>query len=391
MTHALHKLSHAFVNSAPPGKYNDGGGLWLHRRPDGGGQWFLRVTIHGRRREMGLGSTRDVSLKEARQHADKWRAVVRAGKDPVKEREQVRREAERDLHCLADVAFDAFETRKSELRAEGKAGRWFTPLELHVLPKLGKVPVADLDQQDIRDTLKPIWHTKADTARKALNRLSICMRHAAALGYDVDLQAVDKARALLGKQKHKPKNIPALPWQDAPGFYASLDEGSVTHLALRLLILTAVRSKPLRLMRHEHVLDGVWTIPAELMKGRLDATSEFRVPLSPQALAIIEQAKPFEREGWVFPSVRKGVISDAAMARLMERRQMTARPHGFRSSFRDWAAEVADAPYEVAEMCLGHSVGSNVERSYKRTDYLDRRRALMSEWASFVSSKAKYA
>ena len=118
---------------------------------------------------MGRGATRDVSLKEARQNAEKWRAVVREGKDPVKERERQRREAERSLHCLLDVAHDAFETIKPELKDDGKAGRWFTPLELHVLPNLGKVPIAEIDQIDIRDTLKPIWNSKASTAKKALN------------------------------------------------------------------------------------------------------------------------------------------------------------------------------------------------------------------------------
>lgn len=386
MSHALNKLNHSAVKAASPGKYNDGGGLWLNKRADGGGQWFLRMTVHGRRREMGLGSIRNVSLKEARNHAEKWRAVAREGKDPIKERERQQREAVRNLHCLADVALDAFESRKADLKGDGKAGRWFTPLELHVLPKLGKVPVAELDQIDIRDALKPIWHAKADTARKALNRLNICMRHASALGYEVDLQVTDKAKALLGKQNHKPKHIAAMRWQDVPKFYASLNEGTVTHLALRLLILTAVRSRPLRFMRYEYVEDDVWTIPAELMKGRRDATSEFRVPLVPQALALIERAQPFDRDGHVFPSVRKGVISDATLARYMERRQMIERPHGFRSSFRDWAAEEADAPYEVAEMCLGHAVGTGVERSYKRTDYLERRRSLMAEWACFATS-----
>lgn len=290
-----------------------------------------------------------------------------------------------DVPCIEQTHPFSRESRKAELKNDGKAGRWFTPLELHVLPKLGKVPVGELDQVDIRDTLKPIWHTKADTARKAMNRLNICMHHAAALGYEVDLQVVDKARALLGKQQHKPKHIPALPWHDVPAFYASLDEGSVTHLAMRLLILTAVRSKPLRFIRYDQIENDIWTIPAELVKGRRDATTEFRVPLTPQALAIIEQAKHFDRDGHVFPSVRKGVISDATLARYMERQQMKERPHGFRSSFRDWAAEEADAPYEVAEMCLGHAVGSGVERSYKRTDYLERRRTLMAEWADFVT------
>ena len=177
---------------------------------------------------MGLGRFPDVSLKEAREEAEKWRAVVRQGKDAIKERERERREAERNMHLLADVALGAFESRKGDLKGDGKAGRWFTPLELHVLPKLGRMPVSQIDQRDIRDTLAPIWHTKADTARKAMNRLGICMRHAAALGLDVDLQATEKAKALLGQQRHKAQNIPALPWQVLPEFYRSLSGGTIT-------------------------------------------------------------------------------------------------------------------------------------------------------------------
>ena len=327
MARPLHKLSASQVKAASPGKFSDGGGLWLHKRPDGGGQWILRVTVHGRRREMGLGSTAEVSLRDARQAADHWRGFARQGIDPIKEREKQRRDAERNLHCLADIALDAFESRKAELKGDGKAGRWFSPLELHILPKLGKVPVADISQIDIRDALRPIWHSKADTARKALNRLSICLRHAAALGLDVDLQATDKAKALLGKSRHQAKHIPAMPWQEVPAFYHSLEEPTTTHLALRMLILTAVRSRPLRFMRYDQIEDGVWTIPAELMKGRLGSTSSFRVPLSPQALALVERTKPFARGGYLFPSVRKGVISDATMGRHMERAQLAYRPH----------------------------------------------------------------
>ena len=163
MARPLHKLSAMQIKTLPTGKYSDGAGLWLHRRDDGGGQWFLRVTIHGRRREMGLGSASEVSLKEARLSAEHWRTVARQGIDPIKEREKERREAERNLHCLADIAHDAFESRKAELKEDGRAGRWFSPLELHVLPKLGKMPVSDIDQIDIRDTLRPIWHTKGVT------------------------------------------------------------------------------------------------------------------------------------------------------------------------------------------------------------------------------------
>jgi integrase len=388
MSRSLNKLSASAVKSALPGKISDGGGLWLHKRLDGGAQWFLRVHIHGRRREMGLGSYPAVSLKEAREQSDKFRAMVRQGLDPIKQREREQREAVRNLHILQDVALDAFESRKAELKGDGKAGRWFSPLELHVLPKLGKVPVGEIDQTDIRDTLAPIWHTKADTARKAMNRLSICMRHAAALGLDVDLQATDKAKALLGKQRHKVQNIPALHWQDVPSFCQSLDGGSITELALRLLILTAVRSRPLRFMRLDQIDGDVWTIPAEAMKGRKDATSDFRVPLSHEALRVVEQASAFQRDGFLFPSVRKGVISDATMSRFMERRGMVERPHGFRSSFRDWVAETTNTPHEVAETCLGHVSGGAVERAYRRTDFLEQRRVLMERWAEVLKGRS---
>ncbi|MBN9492933.1 integrase arm-type DNA-binding domain-containing protein [bacterium] len=387
MARTMNRLSAVAVRTAAPGKYADGGCLWLYKREDGGGQWFLRVTVHGRRREMGLGSLTDVSLKEARDAADKWRAVVRAGRDPIKEREKQRREASRNLHLLKDVATDAFETRKAELKGDGQAGRWFSPIELHVLPKLGRIPVADIDQIDIRDTLKPLWDTKADTARKAISRLHIIMKHAAALGLDVDLQAVDKARALLGKSRHRPQNIPAMDWRDVPEFYASLSDGSATHLALRLLILTGVRSRPLRLIREDQIEGYVWTIPAGLMKGRNGATSNFRVPLSPTALDVVAQARRLARDGFLFPNVRQGVLSDATMSRLMERRGMAERPHGFRSSLRTWLAEATDAPHDVAETVLGHAVGSKVQRAYQRTDFLEQRHLLMQRWADHVTGK----
>ncbi len=334
---------------------------------------------------MGLGAFPEVSLGEARLEADKWRAVIRQGLDPIKERERLRREAERNLHILKDVADDAFESRKAGLKGEGKAGRWFSPVEHHILPKLGKVPVADIDAVDMRETLKPIWHSKADTARKAMNRLKLIMQHAAALGLDVDLQATDKAKALLGKQRHTVKHISALHWNDVPEFYESLSEQTVTHLALRLLILTGVRSRPLRFLELDHLSGDTWTIPGPLMKGSAEAIADFRVPLSDEALNVIEEAKPFERDGFLFPSVRKGVISDATMARLMERRGMEARPHGFRSSLRDWIAEATDARHEVAETVLAHKVGTTVERSYRRTDYLEERRILMQRWADHVT------
>ena len=385
---ALNVLSAAKVKNAGPGRYCDGGGLWLYKRQDGGAQWVLRVTVHGRRREMGLGNLQSVSLKKAREAAERWRAVVRDGKDPIKERERERRQAARKDHSLAFVAAEAFEARKSQLREDGKAGRWFSPLKLHVLPKLGKVPVEDLDQRDIKNTLEPIWHIKADTARKAMNRLNIVLQHAAAMGLDVDTQATEKAKALLGKTRHKPKCMPALTWQDVPAFYQSLSECTVAQLALRLLILTALRSKPIRFCRLDQMEGDVWTVPAENMKAKKGYEQDFRVPLSEEALAVIEQAKPLSRDGFLFPGVRRGVISDATMSALMKRRGLEARPHGFRTSFRTWCAEKTVTPEDVAEAALAHVTGNKVSRAYNRTDYLELRRPLMARWGDYVTGKA---
>lgn len=217
--------------------------------------------------------------------------------------------------------------------------------------------------------------------------MSICLRHGAALGLDVDLQATEKAAALLGKQRHKPVHVPAMHWRDVPAFYASLSDGSITHLALRLLILTGVRSGPLRFMRLDQVQGDIWIIPAEAMKGRKDATADFRVPLSREAQNVLAQAQRLARDGYFFPSQRKGVLSDATMSRLMERQGMIERPHGFRSSLRDWIAETTETPHEIAETILGHSVGGAVERAYRRTDFLEQRRTLLERWANHVTGK----
>ena len=386
---AKNRLSAGFIKTAPVGKHCDGGGLWLIKREDGGAQWMQRVTVHGRRREMGLGGFPSLGLADARKLSDRWRSMAAAGRDPIKEREAEERAARREDISLAIITQDAFEARKAELKDDGKAGRWMSPLTLHVIPKLGKVPVTDLDQRDIRDTLAPIWHTKADTASKAMNRLSIVLRHAAALGLDVDLQAIEKAKALLGKTRHVPKNIPAMDWADVPDFYASLEEPTLTHLALRLLILNpGVRSNPLRHLRLEQIKDDVWTVPKGHMKGQKGKAPAYRVPLCQEAKRVIELARPHSRNGYLFPNTRGGVISDATMSRLMERRGLDARPHGFRTSLRTWLAETTDAPHEVAEAMLSHATDSGIVRAYRRTDFLEQRLVLNERWAGYVTGSA---
>ena len=377
-------LTSAFLKSAPTGKHIDGAGLWFIKRADGGAQWMLRVSLGGKRREMGLGGFPDVSLKEARELATDYRKMARQGIDPIKTRSQQRREALRPRSNLADIAEAAFAAKKAELKNDGINARWFSPLHLHVLPKLGNLSVEDITQQDIAQTLKPIWETKAETAKKAINRLNIVFTYAAAAGLDVDLNAIAKAKALLGKQRKQIQNTPALSWSEVPAFYETLKEPTTVHLALKLLILTGVRSYAVR-YAHVDQFDGrTWVIPRENLKGQLHQVSEFRVPLSSEALEVIAIAQQFGRGGYLFAGVRRGVISDASMSRLMERRGMTERPHGFRSSLRTWLAECTNASEEVAETVLAHKVGSKVVRAYRRTDHFEERAILMERWAQHV-------
>jgi integrase len=377
------KLSTLFVKNAGPGKYEDGNGLRLVKRADGGGQWVFRYMLLGRRREMGIGGLTSISLKEAREIASEYRSLVARDIDPIEHRNQRRHEVMNRRRLLRDMAQDAFKSRQAELKGDGKAGRWFSPLDLHVLPKLGDMPVTEISQTHVRDTLAPIWHTKAATAMKAANRLKIVLDHAAALGLDVDLQAVAKAKKLLGRQRHEVASIPSMPWREVPAFHISLEEPTITHLALRLLILTGLRSAPIRFARLDEIDGDVWTVPATNMKARLGAAQDFRVPISGEAKKVIDLASNHEKNGYLFPSVRKGVISDATMSRLMERRGLSARPHGFRSSLRTWLAEETDAPHEVAEMMLAHTTDSKVVRTYRQTDYLNQRRALLERWANW--------
>lgn len=377
-------LSAAFVKTAPPGKHADGAGLWAYVREPGNGFWVLRYHVHGKRREAGLGSLKAVTLAEARAKAAAARAQIASGVDPIREKHKQARAASKADSVFAVIAAQCFEARKAELKGDGLAGRWWSPVQHHAIPALGRLPVDEITARDIRDALAGVWH-KGDVGRKTINRINVILRYAAALGLEVDLQAPLKARALLGKSRHEPKHIEAVPWAEVPTFYASLAEPSPVNLCIRLVILTGVRSKPARFLRLEQISGDVWTVPGDLVKGLKGKTSDFRVPLSREALAVIEAAKAHERGGYLFPSVREGVVSDMSMSQLMARRKMVARPHGFRSSLRVWLAEATDASHEVAEAVLGHATGSAVSRAYQRSDFLEQRRALLERWGDFVA------
>ena len=381
---AINRLSALSVKNLPAGKHADGGGLWLIKREDGGGKWIYRYTIKGKRREMGMGSIRFVTLKDVRNDVEQWRRVVSTGKDAIRQRDRERRDAEVAKPTLETVAKACFEARKADLKGGGSAGRWYSPLELHVMPKIGDVPIEELTQNDLRDALATIWHKKAETARKAMNRLTIIFRHGAAMGLPVDMQVTLKAKALLGAQRKQSKHIPAMPWREVPGFVRSLSDGGMVEECLLFAIFTACRSGEVRAATWDEIdLDeNLWTIGGDRMK----AGKEHRVPLTPPALAVLERVRPHTSQGFIFPSQRRGCVSDMAMGMLMRRRGLEYRPHGFRSSFRDWCAEETDAPREVAEACLAHTTGSEVERAYRRTDFIDRRRELMRKWSDHLST-----
>ena len=216
-----------------------------------------------------MGSIRFVSLKDVRNDVEQWRRVVSTGKDAIRQRDRERREAEVAKPTLETVAKACFEARKADLKGNGLAGRWYSPLELHVMPKIGDVPIDELTQNDLRDTLAPIWHKKAETAQKAINRLAIVFRHGAAMGLPVDMQVTLKAKALLGAQKKQSKHIPAMPWREVPNFVKSLSDGGMVEQCLLFAIFTAGRSGEVRAATWDEIdlTENLWTIGGDRMKA----------------------------------------------------------------------------------------------------------------------------
>lgn len=362
------------AKNLPAGKHADGQGLWLVKSERARGKWLVRVVVNGKRREMGLGRWPDVSIMEARQRAADARKLVRDAVDPVEARKKARRPVYR--LTVKEAVEGCLEARKAQLKGDGIAGRWLSPLKVHVFPKIGELAVEDLDQHELKRLLDPIWHEKPEAAAKALSRLNLTLHHAAALGLSVDLQACTKARALLGKQRHETAHIPALSYADAPDFYKWLrTTDGISAKALRFLILTCARTTEVRLAESNEVSGGIWTLPAVRTKTQ----TERRIPLTTEALTIVEGGSDY-----LFPAYKAKPITDMAMSTLMKRAGYDARPHGFRSTFRTWAEENSDADYETKESCLGHAVDTGVQAAYQRSDRLEKRRKLLTQWEGFL-------
>ncbi len=373
---ALTQLS---AKSSDKGKYAGGQGLWLVKRDKQFGKWILRLVVKGKRREMGLGRWPDVTIAEARERAAGARKQVRDGVDPIEERAK-QNHAPKAV-SVADAAQGCFEAKKAELKNEDSKGRWLALLNRNILPKLGKMPIESLTQHHIKEALEPIWHEKPESARKSLNRLNMTLKYAAALGLDVDMQATLKARALLGKQRHKVTHIPSMPYQDAPKFYHWLTTlpGSVP-LALRFLILTVARTSEVRLATAAEIEGDVWTLPPE----RTKTAQEHRIPLTDEAQKVVQAAKDQSPNEFLFVGLREKPLSDMSMSSFMKREGYEARPHGFWATFRTWVEEQTDTPFEVKETALGHVVDTGVVGAYQRSDRLDKRRLLMEKWVNFL-------
>lgn len=361
------------------GKYSDGQGLWLVKRDKEAGKWILRVVLSGKRCEMGLGRWPDVSIAEAREQATAARKAIREGLDPI----QQRTKSKRVVKCLTfkEAIDGCYKAKQAELKNDGTAGRWMSPLSSHIIPKLGTTAVEDIDQHALVETLGPIWHNKPEAARKALNRVNLTLKHAAALGLNVDLQATMKAKALMGKQRHEVTHIPSMPYQDAAGFYRWLKtQDTVSALALQFLMLTVARTSEVRLATFDEIEGDVWTLPPSRTKtGR-----EHRVPLTDEALAIVERCRELSPNEYLFPALKEKPISDMAMSAFMKREGYEARPHGFRATFRTWCEEQTDTPFEVKESALGHAVDSGAAAAYQRSDRLSQRQCLLESWEAYL-------
>ncbi len=382
--HPENALSTKFVRAvARAGRYCDGQGLYLDVRPSGSRSWVQRIAIRGRRRELGLGGFPLVSLDEARAEAFANRKLARAGGDPVAEKRRAR----------SALTFEAAAGRVwRQMRPawrNRKYGRdWMLGLARHAFPRLGPIPVAEVTGADVVETLEPIWHARPATARRVRQRVNTVMEWAVAMEYRAD-NPCHRIGPALGRQQDAVRHMPALPHREVAAALAAVRAARVrpvVKLAFEFLVLTAARSGEARGARWAEMdlARRVWTVPAGRMKGN----REHRVPLCGRAVEVLGEARARAGRGpLVFPTARGGRLKDEALSRPVRDLGLPAVPHGFRSSFRDWAAEETDHPREVVEAALAHAVRNRVEAAYARSDLFERRRRLMDDWGDYLGGR----
>ena len=382
------RLSARRVETAGPGKHNDGHGLMLLVKESGARSWVLRCQVNGRRRDVGLGSWPDVTLAVARDKAIETRRLMRQGGDPVAAKRRAL------TTCFRDAAAALIVSKRDGWRNAKHAAQWSTTLETYAYPKLGNMDVRAVTVDDVLAVLKPIWSEKPETASRVRQRIEAVLDFASAKG----LRDGDNPARWRGHLDHllprssKVKAVEhhaAVEWREIGAFMKALStrQGTAAR-ALAFTILTAARSGEVRGMRWAEVdiAAGIWTVPAARMK----AAKEHRVPLSTQAITLLgEQAEAGEL---VFPGERAGrPLSDMSLTAVLRRMGRSETVHGFRSTFRDWAGEMSSFPREVVEAALAHRLKDKAEAAYARGDLFAKRRALMEEWARVATGNTEGA
>jgi integrase len=374
-------------NLNTPGRYTDGNGLYLVVDPSGAKRWLLRTVVHGKRRDIGLGGLSLVTLAEAREKALSYRKLAREGGDPLAERKKQRRE----IPTFAKAAEQVHAEHKASWKNKKHGDQWINTLNDYVIPYFGNTRIDQVQTPDILKTLAPIWLTKPETARRVRQRIKTVLDWAKAAGFRSGDNPVEGVERGLPKQNGRDSHHDAMPYDKVPAFIKALrasDSSEITKLAFEFLILTAMRtSEVLQARWNEFDLDqALWTVPAERMKaGRIH-----RVPLSDRCLDILEQAKVLGSESdYVFPGRSlEGPLSNMVFLMILRRMKLDdVTGHGFRSSFRDWAAETTSFPREVAEMALAHSIKDKVEAAYRRGDLMEKRREMMQAWAAYIDTE----
>jgi integrase len=379
------------ADDALVGKYLIGDGLFLKVTEKNGsryGSYTLRIQHQGKRHDVTIGSRKKVKLAEAKNLAAKARLAILSNQDPKAAIGRKSAKATSKDFTLDAVLARTFESLRHTLKDDGEAGKWLSPLQVHIMPTLGRKNVSAIDATAIQRVLAPIWHTKPEAAKKARNRLRMALVFAGDEGAEIIDGAVERASRLLGKQVRQVKHIPSTPYADLPELYERICGLGQTSsvLALRLTILTAQRLKPIRVAQWEEfdLKNAVWTIPAVNMKGQKGKTEDFRCPLSPEAVKVLELAAKQRRGDAVFPAQRgDGVASDRGIVKTLNNLKEVGRPHGFRATFGDWAGS-HNVSFELAEKCLQHAYGSAVSRAYRREDRLNDRRVVMDDWSRYT-------
>ena len=361
--------------------YADGNGLYLCVEPSGAKRWVQRLVIRGKRHHMGLGSLSLVPLKEAREKALSNRKIAREGGDPRPDRRRL------VIPTFAEAARRYIDLHRPSWTNEKHVYQWEMSFSAYVFPKFGDRSVNEIDGEDVLSALTPIWNAKPETARRVKQRISAVLDWAVANGYRKDNPAGRSLNQVLPKGSRIVAHHKAVPYSEVGEVLRLVRESKaapVTKLSLEFLVLTAARSGEVREAKWEEVdFDSrTWTVPAERMK----AAREHRVPLSDRALEVLDQAKNLsDGSDLIFPAPRSGeILSDMTHRTLLRRLDVDAVPHGFRSSFRDWAAECTDCPHAVMEAALAHVVANSTEAAYARSDLFEKRRQLMAQWAEYL-------